>query len=201
MKSILVLIFLASFNFALAKQVPIDTQASKINWTGEKLIPGDAHTGTVKVKKGTINLDKNNQLVGGTIVIDLTTIDVKDLSGKWKKKLEAHLASDDFFNTKVKDNQDASFKITKVEAGRSNVFTVTGNLTIRGKTNPETFELAVEKKGKTMLATGEISFNRTKYDVKYNSESGLLKKATSIPKDKVIKDQIKLSLNLQTQAL
>ncbi len=199
MKLSLILLFLTSFHFAFAKQVTVDTQASQIKWTGEKRFTGDAHTGTVKLKKGTINLDKNNKLVGGTLVIDLTTIDVKDLSGEYKKKLESHLASDDFFNTKA--HKEASFKITKVEPGRSNIYTVTGNLTIRGNTHPETFEVVVEKNGKSMKAAGEISFNRIKYDVKFNSEAGFLKKTVSIPKDKVIKDEIKLSLDLQTKAI
>ena len=193
------LILIAAFQFAYAKQVAVDTKASKIQWTGKKIVGDDSHTGTVKVKKGTVKLDKDNKLVGGSLVIDMTTIADSDLSGKWKKKLEDHLASDDFFNTK--EHKEASYKITKVEPGRSNVYTVTGNLTIRGKTHPETFEVIVEKKGQTMLAKGEIKFDRAKYDVKYNSEAGFLKKAISIPKDKVIDDDIQLSLNLQTQKL
>ncbi|MEM7646534.1 MAG: YceI family protein, partial [Pseudomonadota bacterium] len=95
----------------------------------------------------------------------------------------------------------ASFKITKVEPTRSNLYKVTGNLTLRGKTNPETFDVKIEKKGKTMVATGTIKFDRTKYGVTYNSEGGALKKAVKIAKDKIIKDEIQLTLNLTTQAI
>jgi polyisoprenoid-binding protein YceI len=199
MRLSLILILVTTFHFASAKQVPIDTDASKIKWTGKKIVGDDSHTGTVKIKKGTVKLDKDNKLVGGSLVIDMTSIEDSDLSGKWKKKLEGHLESDDFFNTK--EHKEASYKITKVEPGRSNVYTVTGNLTIRGKTHPETFEVIVEKNGKTMVAKGEIKFDRAKYGVKYNSEASFLKKTISIPKDKVIDDDIQLSINLQTEKL
>jgi hypothetical protein len=43
--------------------------------------------------------------------------------------------------------------------------------------------------------------DRAKYGVTYNSETSVLKKAIKIAKDKVIKDMIKISLQLQSQAI
>ena len=79
-------------------------------------------------------------------------------------------------------------------------YSVTGDLTIRGVTRPETFSLSIKPDGKMMVATGKISFNRKKYKVQYNSEADFLSKAISIPKDKVIKDTISLDLSLKTKA-
>jgi len=192
---LLITLFIAQFTFA--KQVPLDQKNSSIEWAGKKKFTGDIHNGTVKIKTGTINVDDANKLVGGTIIVDMATIDDKDLSGSYKKKLEDHLKSDDFFD--VKNNNEASFKITKVTPTRSNAYQVTGNMTIRGKTNPETFEVIIEKSGKKMVATGNIEIDRTKYNVSYNQEASLLKKAVSITKDKIIADKINLTLKLQTQ--
>lgn len=181
----------------LAKQVPLDPKNSSIEWVGKKKFTGDTHNGTIKIKKGTMNLDDANKLVGGTIIIDMTTIDNKDLSGSYKNKLEDHLRSDDFFD--VANNKEASFKITTVTATRSNSYKVSGNMTIRGETHPETFEVIIEKNGKKMVAKGDIEINRTKYNVSYNQEANLLNKAISIAKDKIIEDKINLTLKLQTQ--
>ena len=182
-----------------AKQVQLDKKNSSIQWVGKKKFTGDSHNGTIQIKKGNINLDDANKLVGGTIIIDMTTIDDKDLSGNYKKKLEDHLKSDDFFD--VANNKEASFKITKVTPTRSSAYQVTGNMTIRGKTHPETFEIVIEKDGKIMTAEGDIEINRTKYGVSYNEEANLLKKAVSITKDKIIADKINLTLKLQTQKI
>lgn len=208
MKTILLSLVIFSCSMAIAKQVPLDTTLSQVEWVGEKKVPGGDHNGTVKIKKGTVNLDESMKLTGGSVVVDLTTIEDKDLTGKWKQKLEGHLASEDFFS--VKSHPEATFKITKVEPTRSNLYSVTGNLTVRGKTNTETFDVTIteknltkdKKKTKVLVATGTILVDRTKYGITYNSEkANLLEKAAKVAKDKIIKDQFKLTLNLQTQSI
>ncbi len=204
MKAFFLLTIFLTATIAQAKQVPLDTTSSQVQWKGEKKLLGAGdHTGLVKIKSGTINLNETNELIGGTIVIDMTSIENKDLSGKYKTKLESHLDSEDFFH--VKKHPEANFKITKVDKTRSNLYTVTGNLTIRGETHPESFDVVVESKkvkdGKIMIATGEITINRTKYGVTYNSEASVLNKAIKIAKDKVIKDSINLTLELKTQKI
>ncbi len=199
MKLIIFAFFLFAATIATAKQVPLDIKASEIQWKGEKKLTDDSHHGSVKIKKGTINIDEQRNLVGGTIVIDMKSIEDKDLSGKWKTKLEQHLNSEDFFD--VSKHPEASFKITKVEPTRSNVAKVTGNLTLRGVTHPETFEIIVEKNNKKMTATGQITVDRTKYGVTYNQEGNLLQKAVKVAKDKIIKNNVVITINLKTQTI
>ena len=88
MKLLASLVLLFAATLAYGKQVPLDTAGSSLEWLGQKKVPGGDHKGTVALKKGTINLDEKNQLVGGTLVIDMKTITDTDLSGKYKKKLE-----------------------------------------------------------------------------------------------------------------
>lgn len=199
MKALVLLMILFTAPSVLAKQVPLDTTASTIEWLGRKVIPGGDHKGTVKLKKGSINLDEHNQLVGGTLVIDMNSIEDTDLSGKYKTKLENHLNSEDFFH--VAKHPVANFKITKVELTRSDLVKITGNLTIRGTTNQESFNVKVERNGKSMTATGLLEIDRNKYGITYNSESSSLKNAIKLAKDKIIKDDIQLTIHLQSKTL
>lgn len=191
-------ILLASF-VASAKQVSIDTAKSSIEWVGQKTVPGDDHTGTVKVKEGTIKLDDKMMVTGGTITIDMNSINNKDLTGEWKKKLEGHLKSEDFFA--VEKFPEATFKITKVTPSGRNAYQITGNLTLRGKTDTETFNLTIAPQGKVITAEGKLSFDRNKYGITYNSETSVVKKIAKVAKDKVIKDKIELTVNLTTATL
>ena len=178
------------------KKINIDKKSSKIEWLGQKKIPGKSHRGTLKIKEAMVEFDGKMNPVGGFIIIDMTRIENTDLSGEDSKKLISHLESDDFFD--VANHKTAQFKITKFQSLKNNSYNVRGDLTIRGKTNTESFKVKIEKSGKVMVATGQIEFDRVKYGVTYNSESSLLKKAISIPKDRVIKDKIQLTLSLKT---
>jgi polyisoprenoid-binding protein YceI len=192
-------LFFLTFLFSLflqAREIPLDTNSSRIEWLGKKLVPGGDHNGVVKIKKGHIIIDKNMKLAGGTIVIDMKSIEDKDLNGQWKSKLETHLNSPDFFDTEK--NPEANFKIVKVESTRSDLVNITGNLTVKGQTHIETFDLKVENNGKFMTANGNFEIDRNKYGITYNSEANVLKNAVKIAKDKIIKDKILLTVNLTT---
>ena len=199
--TICVLIFLSLPGFC--KEVQLDTAESKVIWFGSKKVTGDTHQGTIDIKKASINLDSSLALKGGSIVFDMNSINNLDQTGKWKNKLEEHLKSDDFFHTKA--NPDSSFKIVSTKKLAANLYEVTGNLTLRGKTRPETFQLKIEKsrnkKGNHLIAKGEIEIDRTAYGVTYQSEKNLLKKLKKAAKDKIINDKIKLQLDLKTQSL
>ena len=148
---------------ATAQTKKIDASKSKITWIGKKVT--GKHDGTVNLKEGSLTF-KKNAVVGGTFTVDMTTIAVTDLkAGEGKEKLEGHLKSDDFFGTDKFATSKLDFKTIK--ANGANKYTVTGNLTIKDKTNPITFDLVVN--GNT--ATTKLVIDRSKYDVKYNSTS------------------------------
>ncbi len=203
-------------------QVAINTKASRIEWSGEKKISSKGHKGTIEIKKGTVDLDAQMNPVGGHIIIDMTTIECTDLSGKDMKKLLNHLSSDDFFD--VANHKEASFKFTKVETLKNDFYNITGILTIRGQSHKEIFKIKIKMPGNTetvagkgivsekntvkkkkqkwlLLATGQLRFDRTKYGVHYNSESSVLKKTISIPKDKIIRDLIQLTFRIETEEI
>ena len=164
----------------------------KINWVGFGV--GKTHTGEIAIKSGFAEI-KGDDLVGGTFILDMTTLKTGD-----SPKLETHLKSEDFFN--VEKFKEGSFKITKVEALKagdqgSPTHKVTGDLTIKGKTHSEELMVNVGKQGEKFNVAGftEIK-DRTQYDIVYNSAKF---KTVSALGDKLIEDKIKIALEVQTK--
>ena len=163
-----------------------------IKWTGYGV--GKSHTGDLVVKSGDVEM-KGDDLVGGTFVIDMTSLKTAD-----SPKLQGHLQSADFFD--IAKYPEATYKITGVEALKnaaagSPTHKIMGTLTIKSKTEPlEMLATVTKKDGKYIaIATTEIK-DRTKYDIVYNSKQF---KAVSALGDKLIEDHIKLDLNVTTK--
>ncbi|AZQ45223.1 YceI family protein [Nonlabens ponticola] len=140
----------------------VNTNKSTVTWTGKKL--GGSHNGTIKLKSGDLQFN-DSKVTGGNFTIDMTTIDVTDLTGENKTKLEGHLKSDDFFATST--HEEATLVFTNVKEKSPQVYEVTGDLTIKGITNPITFDLQANDSS----ATTQLNIDRSKYDVKYGSKS------------------------------
>jgi polyisoprenoid-binding protein YceI len=175
-----------------ATELKVDASKSTVNWKGKK-VTGE-HVGTVKVSKGVLSVE-GNKLVGGSFDMDMKSIVNTDLTdASYNAKLIGHLKSDDFFS--VEKNPVSTLKITKVEpiagakAGEPN-YNITGDLTIKGITNPITFPATVKITGKQADATAQFAVDRTKYDIKYGSKNffeGL--------GDKAIYDEFQVELSL-----
>lgn len=160
---VLALIILLSGNIMFAQKVEIDTKKSSVKWLGEKI--GGQHEGNIQIKSGNIELVKD-QIVGGNFVIDMTSITNTDLEDEgYNQKLVGHLKSDDFFG--VEKYPTASFVIKKSTKFSNGKASLTGDITIKDKTESITFE--VGKEGKEFTAKVEI--DRSKFDVRYGSDS------------------------------
>lgn len=164
----------------------VDATASKATWEGSKL--GGKHDGELKVKGGELNVEKG-ALVGGIVEVDMTSLTDKDISDPgMNSKLVNHLKSDDFFA--VDKHPASSLKITKVEKKNGKTM-VTGDLTIKGITKPVTFPADVKLDKKGLIAKGEMTVDRTQYDIKFRS----LRFFSDIG-DKVIHDNFKVGFDL-----
>ena len=172
-----------------AKEVKVNTEASTITWTGSKVV-GKNHTGSITLKSGSLDITKG-ELKGGSFVIDMASLSNTDLSGEWKEKLEGHLKSDDFFG--VATFPTASFSITEVKKGDGGNYSVTGDLTIKGKTESISFPASVKEAGKGYEATATLTFDRSKFDVRYGSGSFFDDLG-----DNAISDEIALDVKLVT---
>ena len=166
-----------------AQTKKIDASKSTINWVGKK-VTGE-HSGTVNFKDGAVVL-KGTKLVGGTFTVDMTSLTATDLQGDSQGKLNGHLKSEDFFGTEKYPT--ATLVIKKIGAKSKNVYSAVADLTIKGITNPVSFDMTVN--GNT--ATSTFKVDRTKYDIKYNSAS-----IFSSIGDKAISDEFDLAIALK----
>jgi polyisoprenoid-binding protein YceI len=175
-----------------AATLKVDTQQSTLTWNGKK-VTGE-HTGTVKLSGGSLQV-KDGKLVGGEFTADMTTLANTDLTDAgYNAKLVGHLKSDDFFG--VEKYPTSTFKITKAEpianakAGEAN-YTVTGDMTIKGKTSSVTFPAVVTINGNSATAKATATVDRSKHDVRYGSKSFFDNLG-----DKVINDEFTLTINI-----
>lgn len=162
-----------------------DTMTSLVNRNSKKV--GGEHYGTVKLESGLLTF-VDGSLMGGSFVIDMTTMTVDDLQGDSQAWLLNHLKGDDFFS--VESYPKATLTITEVTALETeNSFDVRGDLTIKWITNPISFVATLDEAGTT--ATAPIVIDRTLWDIKYRS----LRFFSDIA-DKAIEDEITFTVTL-----
>ena len=169
----------------------VDPQASQITWTGSKVV-GGSHEGSVRLSGGTLVVS-GGRLVDGAFTADMTSITVDDLTGAMADKLSGHLLSADFFG--VEEHPTATFDIRRVKPLAAGKASVTGDLTIKGKTDEVTFpaEYSVGSDG-TMSARGTVKVDRTIYDIRYGSAGSLGSLG-----DKAISDEFTLDITLSAR--
>ena len=139
---------------------------SELKWIGKELST-DTHTGTLALKKGKIDVNANG-VINGEVEIDMTTIIVTDMQGKWGKKLEGHLKSPDFFGVEKYPNAFIKFhsEEKQIKDSQINLF---GELTIKDITHPITFTAELLDIKPSIIAKANLSFDRSKYDVRFRS--------------------------------
>lgn len=169
--------------------------SSTITWTGSK--PTGAHSGTFKLAEGSFAVN-NNQLTGGSFVIDMNTLNNIDLAADadTKGKLEGHLKSPDFFD--VAKYPTAKFEIISVTAFvadstqeillKDATHTIKGNLTLKDSTKSISFPAKVTVDAATSAAIADFNIDRTDWGINY--------KGPNNPQDWVISKTVNIKLAL-----
>jgi polyisoprenoid-binding protein YceI len=166
----------------------IDNANSTVKWVGSMLAVGGVslyeHSGTIQISKGELVFD-DGKLVGGTVLIDMTTINptdsaYQDKDGSRPTDLVGHLSSDDFFNV-------VEFPTAEFSVKQQGETTVDGTLVIRGTSQPESIEnVTIEEIEGGIKATGRMVFNRQQFNVKFAMPVA----------DKILSDDIALEFNI-----
>lgn len=172
-----------SFSAVAQNKKEIKTESSKVIWKGYKVT--GAHQGTINLKSGHLDFN-DSKLKGGQFTINMGTLVNTDLEGENKGKLEGHLKSEDFFG--VEKFPTATLVFKNVKATGKNSYEVTGDITIKGKTDSVVLDVSVYGN----KANASMKIDRTKFDIKYGSASffeGL--------KDNVIYDDFDLIVDLE----
>ncbi|MCB0809934.1 MAG: YceI family protein [Flavobacteriales bacterium] len=165
----------------------VDTEASRVMWRGVMLGVKE-HSGNLKFKPGSTIQVQDGKVVGGELIVDMTTMEATD---DWtytedysREKLVGHLSSDDFFAV-------SSHPEAKLTLGEQSGMEVPGNLTVRGETSTETVtDVSVRGNEQVMKASGKLTFDRQKYNVAWSTGA----------QDMVLSDDIELTVELKADA-
>ena len=163
-------------------KLAVDTAVSTIAWHGKKVT--GAHTGSIELQSGDLIINEG-KLTGGSFVIDMTSLENKDIADpEFKGKLENHLKSDDFFA--VEKYPTSKFEITEVKDLGNDRLSIAGNLTLRDSTKNITYEAQViESSADKFAAKADFNINRKDWGVAYEGM-----------KDDLISDEINFKIDL-----
>jgi len=147
----------------------LDTDTSYIEWTGRNV--GNRHYGTLRFRTGRVTI-KEGTLAGGSLDLDMKSLEIGDLDGEMAQMLVQHLESDDFFA--AIRFPTCVIEITSAQAiegatpGLPN-HRVQANVTLRGQINAISFLASVAPKGEGIALQTNFDMDRTLWGVNYGS--------------------------------
>lgn len=176
-----------------------DLATSKVDWKAFHKGGFAPRWGTLNLKSGEITVE-NDVVTSGEFVIDMTTLKVDPASvteaDKKPADLEAHLKNADFFDVEKQPTSD--FKITAVAdlagelpkdavAGANK--TISGNLTLLGKTLNVSFPAKVTvAEGKASIQA-KFTVNRADWGIKFGTDE-------TDPAEWMISKDIEIGINV-----
>lgn len=154
----------------------IDTAQSSITWLGAKVT--GTHDGGFNNFSGTVSTE-NGMVTNVDVTIDMNSV--------WSdtEKLTGHLKTKDFFL--VEEYPEATFKASafeKVDTVEGATHMVTGNLTMRGKTNAVTFPATITVTDDKVTAKAEFRIDRMNWDIAFRgAEDNLVEHEVAVKFD------------------
>jgi polyisoprenoid-binding protein YceI len=176
----------------------IDTSNSLVTWVGTK--PTGRHNGLIRISSGSITIleedtdrrIKQFNINNAKIIIDMESVKVLDLVDDplQRDKLENHLRSEDFFDTKTYET--AEFELISFEpieddslVREENKYTIidpthtmNGNLTIKGKTFNIEVPVKADYRNLKFEASAKFNIDRTVWNITYKDENDPVARAT-----------------------
>ncbi len=166
----------ASFSFALAALAATPAVAAPVTYTIDpnhtSVTAESRHFGTSTVrshfdaKSGTVTIDPAAKTGSATIDIDIASVETG------VPKLDTHLKSTDFFD--ANSDPDATFTGRQFTFDGDKVASITGDLTMHGKTNPVTltatnYNCYVSPMSKKSVCGGsfETTIQRSLWDIRF----------------------------------
>jgi polyisoprenoid-binding protein YceI len=167
--------------------LPIDTATSTLGFTGAKITA--SHDGSFSRFEGTIELDPSSLTASSVnVTIDMSSLEIEPA------RLAGHLLTADFFD--VATHPNATFVSTSIAEGGTGMVgtsavthTVTGDLTLHGRTQRITFPAVIERVGAGVRAQAEFTINRRDFGIEY----------PGMPDD-LIRDDVVIRFDVRTGA-
>ncbi len=176
--SILLATLLASALTSHSQEHKLTGENTTIKFVGSK--KDGKHEGSFKKVDGVLTVDAAD-IAKSKLTL---TIDIESMTTD-AEKLTAHLKSPDFFDAKA--NPTAKFVSTAIKAGEGkDTYSITGDLTLLGKTNPVTFQAKAVTAEGTTTVSGQVGIKRSLWGMSYGMEK--------------VNDEVQLTLAVKVNA-
>jgi polyisoprenoid-binding protein YceI len=119
--------------------------------------------------------------------LDIANLEVLDLQGEWKAKLEGHLKSPDFFE--AEKYPEGIFEVTGCERGSGDTLYLRGNLTLRGVTKNVRFPVVYKYDPNQPTLEASFNINRQEWGISYKGKA-----------DDLIRDEVNIQVKLTGRA-
>jgi len=173
----------------------LDVKQSKILWKA----PKNGHFGFILFNYGSLSATAPGKLTGGTFSINMNSMRSTDHQlQKENDQTDELMRSDKYFS--VDKHPDATMAVLNISATANPVkFNVFGSLTIKGYSNAVNFMATIKQVKNDIYITADLKIDRMKWHVTGKAENGvygLPDNFVSDIKDRMIADEIPVSLNL-----
>lgn len=141
----------------------LDVQKSKVLWNTGKMMGG--HYGYFLFQSGNLEYSPAGEPVRGTFHMDMNSIRTTDNpSEAGGKKKDAEIRGNDFF---ASDQYPVATMVVKkiTRIGSSPDYRVTGDLTIKGITQPIEFTAAINTKNNTSHISANVDISRQLWNI------------------------------------
>ncbi len=170
----------------------LDIKKSKIIWsTGNTM---GKHTGDIHFSSGTLNYATPDKITGGSFKIDMNSMRALNEEPADIQRVNKELKSKAFFD--VLKYPTATMVVKQINStGNTDVYKITGDLTIKSITNSIVFLATIKKTGNDIRATASFKIDRIKWNINHQPKPTTFN-IFDIIKDKAMADEIPLSLDL-----
>ena len=115
--------------------------------------------------------------------MDIANLEVLDLQGEWKAKLEGHLKSPDFFE--AEKYPEGILEVTGCERSLGDTLYLSGNLTLRGVTKSIRFPAVYKYDPNQPTLEASFNINRQEWGISYKGIA-----------DDLIRDEVNIQVKL-----
>ena len=184
MKNTILIILLLSYSLTNAQiKARVSENNRKLTWIGKASVGNYAPQGTLEIMSGEI-IYTSEEIQQLNLVINMKSLEQENT------QLQNHLLEKDFFY--VKKFPVATFVQTEAVKLENGYAIISGNMTIRGKTQTENIIIQINSNKDGVTITFEHKMDRTRYGVNHNSPS-IFKKI----KENAIADEFLLKGNIK----
>lgn len=147
-----------------ANSMRINRELSSIRWKGTKMLRTAGHEGVVDIREGFL-LFKNDSLVGGKVIAEMSTVRIINKSDQKESNM---LNLSKYLRKRAVASEKypiASFEITQVNYLGGDSLRIRGNMNIRDVVKDISFPAVIKRSGINQEFYAELSLDRFEWNI------------------------------------